>query len=147
MRASSVTRSTLCTTPRSSVSSPSNSAGSVSKVDNPAASDKPHTGDKLASVARVSSRRSVLAFGVVRSCGSTPPAPSSTTSSAPITPTTLRGLPVESVNRMRYNVNEGVSSRTMTPSLIHCFSTVAACSYALPVAETGISIRTMLFAC
>ena len=59
------------------------SAGSTSRSVSPVASDSPHTGDRLASVARVRSRRSVDALGVVRSWGSTPPAPSSTTSSPP----------------------------------------------------------------
>ena len=129
------------------MSSPRISAGSVSSADKPAANDRPHTGDKLASVARVSSSRSVLAFGVVRSCGSTPPAPSSTTSNAPITPTTLRAFPVESVNFMRYNVKDGTSSRTNMPLRIHSLNIDAACSYAFPDGASGISTWTMLFSC
>jgi hypothetical protein len=54
----------------SSATQPSGSAGSASARVNPPAKDRPHTGDRFASVARVSSSRSVES-GVVRSCGST----------------------------------------------------------------------------
>ena len=77
------------------------SPGSASSAVSPQASDRPHTGDRLACVARVRSSRSVDAFGVTRSCGSTPPAPSSTTSSPPSTPAMSRAVPAASVNRMR----------------------------------------------
>ena len=83
---------------------PSVSPGSASSAVRPEASDRPQTGDRLARVARVRSSRSVEALGVVRSCGSTPPAPSSVISSAPTTPAMSRALPVPSVKRIRYRV-------------------------------------------
>ena len=91
-RAGSLTRSTRCATP-STVTSPTSSPAGASSSLSPAAKESPHTGDRLARVALVRSRRSVEAFGVVRSWGSTPPAPSSTTSNAPITPTRSRSEP------------------------------------------------------
>ena len=72
------------------------------------------------------SRRSVLAFGVVRSWGSTPPAPSSTTSSPPTTPTVSRAVPASSTNRIRYSVKLGAGSVTSTPSRIHACIVCAA---------------------
>ena len=56
---------------------------SASSAESPPASDRPQIGSRLARVARSSSRRSVLAFGSVRSWGSTPP-PSSSSASAPM---------------------------------------------------------------
>ena len=99
-RAGSVTRSIVCVTP-SVVTVPSNSPGARNNSVSPAVSDKPHTGDKFVMVARVKSSRSVLAFGVVRSWGNTPPAPSSTTSSAPMTPKVVRSVPASSRKVMR----------------------------------------------
>ncbi len=64
-----------------------------SRSVSPAASDRPQTGERLASVARGQVESVGRAFGVVRSCGSTPPAPSSTTSRPPSTPTVSRAVP------------------------------------------------------
>ena len=107
--------------------------------------DKPHTGDRFARVARVRSSRSVFAFGVVRSWGSTPSAPSSTTSSAPITPTVLRRSPRASTKLIRYSVNEGRASSCRTPSLRHDASVAAAAAYGL--SPTGRSTATTLCGC
>ena len=109
-RAGSVTRSTEWVTP-STVTEPTGSPGSRNRSVSPLASDNPQIGERLARVARVRSSRSVDAFGVVRSWGSTRPAPSSTTSSAPTTPTMSRALPAASVKRWRYSVNDGSASR------------------------------------
>ena len=59
--------------PSSSTTSPSGSPGVGSSSVSPVARDSPQIGERLASVARVRSRRSVEAFGVVRSWGKTPP--------------------------------------------------------------------------
>ena len=68
IRCGSVTRSTTCSTP-ASITAPRTSPGSASKSVKPVDSESPQTGDRLAAVARVRSRRSVDAWGVVRSCG------------------------------------------------------------------------------
>ena len=130
IRLLSTTLSTLWMTPSASTTEPTGSPGSERRALNPILVESPQTGERLASVARVRSSRSVFAFGVVCSCGRTPPAPSSTTSREPITPTMLRLLPVSSVNEVRYRVSEGSSSRCNTPSLIHDWNRCEAFAYA-----------------
>ena len=116
----------MCSTP-STVTDPIGSAGGVSRSVSPPASDRPQIGDRLHPVARVRSSRSVEAFGVVRSCGSTPPAPSSTTSRPPITPTMSRSAPAgigeaHPVERERWALVE----RPSRPSSIHARNRSAA---------------------
>ena len=105
-RAASSIRSTVCVTPSSSTTAPNGSPGGRRRSVSPLANDRPQIGERLARVARVRSSRSVLAFGVVRSWGSTPFAgpwlwPGSTTSSAPTTPTVSRARPASSVKAIR----------------------------------------------
>ena len=101
-RAGSSMRSSWCTTPSPSVTVASRSPGSRVRSARPAASDRPQIGDRLARVARVRSSRSVEAFGVVCSWGSTslPGASGSVTARAPSTPAMVRGAPASSVNVM-----------------------------------------------
>ncbi len=139
MRSASESRSTTCSTP-STVTAPIGSAGSTSRSVRPVASDSPHTGDRLAFVALVRSSRSVDALGVVRSWGSTPPAPSSTTSSPPSTPTRSRRTPVASVKRIRYSVKVGESSCTSTPSASHVRSSAARRRVALGAAAGHVDV-------
>ena len=74
------------------VANGSPSTWSVS-ADRPVASDRPQIGSRLARVARSSSRRSLLAFGSVRSWGITSP-PALSSPSAPITPVVRCGRAV-----------------------------------------------------
>ena len=68
---------------------------------NPSASESPQIGEVLMPVARSRSSRSPFGFGIVRSWGRTSPPPSTSTPSAPITPTVARSAPVSSVKRIR----------------------------------------------
>ncbi len=144
-RNGSTTRSTRWVTPCSSVNSPRGSPAAMSASVSCSRSDSPHTGDMFVRVARVRSSRSVVAFGVVRSWGNTPSAPSSTTSRAPITPTVFRRSPRASTKLIRYRVNDGRSSNCRTPRSRHAARVAAACSYGW--SPTGRSIATMLWSC
>ena len=72
----------------------------ASRVESPVARESPQIGSRLARVARSSSRRSLFAFGSVRSCGITSPG-SWPRPSAPITPVVRCGRPSSPVKSMR----------------------------------------------
>ena len=132
----------MCSTFCSSVNPPSDSPGSTSAVVKPVVRDNPQIGERFAWVARVSSSRSVFAFGVVCSCGKTSCESGGSIFSAPIMPTVWRVLPSESVNFIRYKVKLGVSSNTKTPESCQLLKRFAASRYGS--SPTGKSILTML---
>ena len=71
------------------------------RPDSPDESDSPHTGSRLARTDRSRSSRSLLAFGIVRSWGSTEPSPGGDKARAPTTPVMRRGAPDSSVKAIR----------------------------------------------
>jgi len=94
----------LCSTPSSSTQAAAGSPAAITgsnSAESPDASDRPHTGSRLARTARSRSSRSLLAFGSVRSWGRTAPTLGGESSSAPTTPLMRRGAPDSSVKAIR----------------------------------------------